>query len=341
MSKLKVAIFGAAGYSGEELIRLLLRHPQVEIAAITSRQYDGQNIAAVFPRFAGTDLSFVKPDTDTIAANCDIAFLALPHGLASEFAIPLLEKGLTVIDISADFRLDDADTYKTYYNDQHPNPALLDEAVYGLPERYRDEIKSAKLIACPGCYPTSIILALSPILAAGLCESTGIIASSMSGVSGAGRSVSLPFLYAECNESVRPYKVVGHRHTPEIEQELAKAAGVENIIMNFIPHLVPITRGIHSSIYVDAKDLAIDAVAGALHSAYDNEPFVHVLNDGELADTKHVAMTNRCEIGFAYDPRTSKLILSSAIDNLTKGASGQAVQCLNIIHGFDETTALL
>ncbi len=341
MSTIKAAIFGASGYSGEELIRLLLSHPNAEITAITSRQYAGQGVAAVFPKFYGTGLTFVEPDVDAVAADADLAFLALPHGLAAEYARPLLDKGLTVIDISADFRLRDTGKYKEYYKADHPAPELLKQAVFGLPERYREQIKSAKLIANPGCYVTSVLLAASPILAAGLASTDGIISSSMSGVSGAGRKVDLPFLFSECNESVRPYGITGHRHLPEIEQELAVAAGVDAITMIFAPHLIPVTRGIHSTIFLNAAS-GVDAAAvgAALEAAYAEEPFVRVLPAGRLADTKNVTMTNYCEIGYALDTRTDRIILSSAIDNLTKGASGQAVQNMNLAFGLEETAGL-
>jgi N-acetyl-gamma-glutamyl-phosphate reductase len=218
---------------------------------------------------------------------------------------------------------------------------MLSQAVYGLPERYREALRTARLIACPGCYPTSIILPTAPILERGLAGTGGIAAVSLSGVTGAGRKVDLPYIFPECNESVRPYKITGHRHLPEIEQELAAAAGVAALAINFIPHLVPVNRGIHSTILLDAAPGTTEtAVADALHEAYDREPFVRVLAAGQLADTKHVTRTNMCEIGYALDARTGRILLSSAIDNLTRGASGQALHCLNIACGLDETLGL-
>lgn len=341
MSKVRAAIVGASGYSGEELIRLLLGHPQVEITCVTSRQYAGQPLGQAFPRFMEAPLRFSVPDAAGIAALADVAFLALPHGVAAEYAVPLLEKGVRVIDISADFRLRDAAVYERYYGAPHPVPALLSTAVYGLPERYRERLRGARLIACPGCYPTSIILPTAAVLAVGLARTGGIAAVSLSGVSGAGRKVDLEYIFPECNESVRPYKVTGHRHLPEIEQELAAAAGVKSLTMSFIPHLVPVNRGIHSTILLEAQPGAtLDQVEGALHAAYDTEPFVRVLPRGSLADTKHVTLTNVCEIGCALDGRTGRIILSSALDNLTKGASGQAVQCMNLVFGLAETAGL-
>ncbi|MBT3289887.1 MAG: N-acetyl-gamma-glutamyl-phosphate reductase [Victivallales bacterium] len=342
MKQVKVAIVGASGYSGEELLRLLQRHPGVDITCITSRQYAGQRIGTVFPRFAESDLTFMAPDATAIAAAAEVAFLALPHGLATEFALPLLAAGVKVVDISADFRLRDPAKYAHYYKAPHPAPEMLAKAAYGLPERYRAEIAQADLIACAGCYPTSIILPTSAILAAGLASPQGISVVSMSGVSGAGRKVDLPYIFPECNESVRPYAVTGHRHLPEIEQELAAAAGLDDLAISFVPHLMPVNRGIHSTILLDAMPGATPGkVEQALQSAYVDEPFVRVLPKGGLADTKHVTMTNFCEIGWAWDEHTGRIILSSAIDNLTKGASGQAIQCMNIVCGLDETMGLL
>ncbi|MBR4254549.1 MAG: N-acetyl-gamma-glutamyl-phosphate reductase [Lentisphaeria bacterium] len=342
MDKVRVAIVGAAGYAGEELLRLLSRHPYADIRVITSRQNAGKDIAEIFPRLAGTGLSFSMPDVEAIKSGCDAAFLALPHGLAHEFAEPFINAGLTVIDISADFRLRSLDQYKKYYKIDHPAPGLLSDAVYGLPERYREQIRTAKLIACPGCYVTSILLPTTAILAARLASPEGIVACSMSGVTGAGRKVDLPYIFPECNESVRAYGVAGHRHLPEIEQELAVAAGLPSLRMNFIPHLVPTNRGIQSTIILDAAEgCTEETVADAFAKAYGNERFVRVLPAGKLPDTKHVTLTNCCEIGFKLDSHTGKLLLFSCIDNLTKGASGQAVQDFNIRFGFPEETALV
>ena len=342
MDKVRVAIVGAAGYAGEELLRLLSRHPYADIRVITSRQNAGKDIAEIFPRLAGTGLHFSMPDVEAIASGCDAAFLALPHGLAHEFAEPFINAGLTVIDISADFRLRSLEQYKKYYKIDHPAPGLLSDAVYGLPERYREQIRKAKLIACPSCYVTSILLPTTAILAAKLASPEGIVACSMSGVTGAGRKVDLPYIFPECNESVRAYGVAGHRHLPEIEQELAVAAGLPALRMNFIPHLVPTNRGIQSTVILDAAEgCTEEAVAEAFEKAYGNERFVRVLPAGKLPDTKHVTLTNCCEIGFKLDPHTGKLLLFSCIDNLTKGASGQAVQDFNIRFGFPEETALV
>lgn len=342
MSKISAAVVGASGYSGEELLRLLYRHSKCEIKVITSRQYAEKPVGDVFPRFGGKPLKFSAPDVNQIAKECQVAFLALPHGLAAEFARPLIEAGVTVIDISADFRIKNTEKYKEYYKEDHPAPELLSKAVYGLPERYRSLIKNANLIACPGCYPTSIILPSAPLLKAGLVSPDGIIASSLSGVSGAGRKVDLPFIFPECNESVRAYSPTAHRHLPEIEQELAAAAGVSSLAINFVPHLVPVNRGINSTLfYQPSKDFSIEKVNAAYEAAYTGEQFVRVLGQGKMADTKNVTMTNTCEFGYVFDKHTGRLIVTSAIDNLEKGAAGQAVQCMNIRFGFDEADGLL
>ena len=248
MKKVRVAVFGAAGYAGEELLRILLRHPNAEITAVTSRKNAGEPVSSVFPRYTGLDLEFVMPDVEKIIPECDAAILALPHGLAAEYAKPLVEAGIRVFDISADFRLRSTAKYLEYYKTEHPAPELLKEAVYGLPELYREELKNAKLVACAGCYPTSSILPTVPLLRAGAVKKEGIVICSCSGVSGAGRKVDLPYIFPECNESLKAYGVVGHRHLPEIEQEFAVAAGVPEVAINFIPHLAPMNRGINSTI---------------------------------------------------------------------------------------------
>jgi N-acetyl-gamma-glutamyl-phosphate reductase len=328
--KIKAAIVGASGYSGQELIRLLLRHPHVEIAHFTSRQYAGKPVAEVFPMFRSlVDAQFTEPKVSDIEG--DIVFLALPHGVAAEFAPGLLKKGATVLDLSADFRLKSPATYKEFYAQDHPAPELLQQSVYGLPELYRDQIRNAQLIACPGCYPTSIILAVTPALKRGLVKPTGIIATSLSGVSGTGRKVADEFLFTECNESARAYGIPKHRHLSEIEQELGTT-------ISFTPHLIPLNRGIISTIYMDLQETASDVLA-AYRDFYKGEPFVRVSE--ALPDTKNVEMTNFCDITVRVDGRTNKLVAISAIDNLTKGAAGQAVQCMNLRCGFDETTGLL
>ncbi|HBM17220.1 MAG TPA: N-acetyl-gamma-glutamyl-phosphate reductase [Lentisphaeria bacterium] len=341
MKKIRAGIIGASGYSGEELIRLLLRHGECEISFITSRGYANKDVSEVFPRFSHLGLKFIEPDLEAIKSyKCDVIFLALPHGLAVEFAIPLLNSGHKIIDISADFRLKSKEQYKKYYKEDHPSPELLNIAVYGQPEIYRDSIRKAKLIACAGCYPTSIILPLMPLLKEKLISTNNIVVSSGSGISGAGRKVDLPYIFPECNESFRAYSPVKHRHLPEIEQELANSAGINEIKINFIPHLIPMNRGINSTIIADTETTDISLIKKVYDNYYENEQFVRVLTPPKLPDTKNVFMTNICEIGFVYDEHTGKLIVASAIDNLTKGASGQAVQCMNIMFGLKETTGL-
>ncbi|HSP43857.1 MAG TPA: N-acetyl-gamma-glutamyl-phosphate reductase [Luteolibacter sp.] len=344
MKRVKTAIVGASGYSGMELLRLLLGHPGVELAAATSRQEAGKALADVFPRFrgaAGTELKFIEPDPDAIAATgAQAAFLALPHGVAAEIARALLERGLKVIDLSADFRLRDAAVYQEFYGHAHPAPDLLAEAVYGLPEIGAEEIKAARLIASPGCYPTSILLPLLPLLRENLLDTTTLVANSMSGVSGAGRKADVSLLFCECNESARAYGIPKHRHLSEIEQELTLAAG-ENVTISFIPHLIPVNSGIATTITAMLLDgVSPDAVGMALEKAYTGQPFVRLLGKGACADTKNVSRTNFIDIGWHHDPRTGRVILTSAEDNLGKGAGGQAVQSFNLMFGFSATDGL-
>ena len=349
----KIAIVGASGYSGEELVRLLLNHPQAELVAVTSRQSAGQTVAQVFPKFASHPksklLRFSEPNAELLATQADIVFLALPHGVAAEYAVPLVQAGCVVIDLSADFRLKSAAIYKEFYAHDHPAPELLARSVYGLPEVHRDQIKQATLIAAPGCYPTSILLPTIPLLKAGLVKSAGIIADSMSGVSGAGRKAELDYLFCECNESVRPYGLPKHRHLSEIEEQLSLAAGT-NVVIQFTPHLIPVNRGILTTLYLAPTENFSDAAGAAklgekisacYAAAYGTEPFVRLLEGKALPDTKNVVGTNVCEIAWRLDPRTGRLIVMSAEDNLVKGASGQAVQSMNLLCGFPETAGLI
>jgi N-acetyl-gamma-glutamyl-phosphate reductase len=342
MKKVSVAVVGASGYTGGELLKLLIEHPNVDLTCVTSREYAGHSVGAVFPRFTGTELRFSHPDMAQVASSAGVVFLCLPHGLASEFAVPLLDRGLKVFDLSSDFRLKCQSKYEQYYGSEHPQPRLLAEAVYGLPEKNRELIKSASLIACPGCYPTGIILPVYPLIKAQIASTKDIVICSMSGVTGAGRQANVPLLFAECNESIRSYSATGHRHIPEIEQELANCAGDGEAAINFIPHLIPVSRGIYSTIHLNtgAGDSSISEIEQTLQKFYGNEPFIRILPHGKLADTKNVIYTNICEISYDYNERTQKIILASAIDNLTKGASGQAIQCMNIVCGFEETAGL-
>jgi N-acetyl-gamma-glutamyl-phosphate reductase len=338
----KVAVLGASGYTGEELVRLLLRHPHTELVAVTSRQYLGKTVAEIFPRTASYSVAKTLPFTEAaperLAGLAEIVFLALPHGVAVEFAGPLLQAGARVIDLSADFRIKDAATYREFYGHEHADPGLLADAVYGLPEIYGDKISGARLVACPGCYPTSILLPLIPLLREKLIEPGAIIANSLSGVSGAGRKAEVDYLFVECNESVRPYGVPKHRHLAEIEQELSIAAE-QAVMIQFTPHLIPVNRGILTTLcLVPTNRQNIDA---AFERAYADAPFVRLLGDKALPDTKNAVGTNVIEIGWRHDPRTGRLIVMSAEDNLVKGASGQAIQCFNLMCGHPETAGLL
>ncbi|MDB6123660.1 MAG: argc: n-acetyl-gamma-glutamyl-phosphate reductase [Pedosphaera sp.] len=351
--KVKVGIVGASGYSGEELVRLLLTHPHAELAAVTSRQYAGQTLAQVFPKFGhhpqSKNIRFTEPNVELLAKQAQIIFLALPHGVSAEFAVPLLQQGCQVIDLSADFRLKSAAVYKEFYAHDHPAPDLLATSVYGLPEVYRSTIKNAMLVASPGCYPTSVLLPTLPLLRAGLIKPTGIIADSLSGVSGAGRKAELDYLFVECNESVRPYGVPKHRHLSEIEQELSLAANTP-VVIQFTPHLIPVNRGILTTLYLAPEQhFSTEAEAKALNekitacyqSAYGKEPFVRLLEGKALPDTKNIVGTNVIEIAWRLDHRTGRLIVMSAEDNIVKGASGQAVQSMNIMCDFPETAGLI
>jgi N-acetyl-gamma-glutamyl-phosphate reductase len=349
----KVGVVGASGYSGEELVRLLLAHPRVELTAVTSRQYAGRRLAEVFPKFsqyaAARSLQFTEPDIAGLAKLARVVFLALPHGVAAEFAAPLLDRGCRVIDLSADFRLKSAAVYQDFYQQAHPAPELLAKSVYGLPEVYRPAIRKAKLVASPGCYPTSILLPLLPLLRAKLVRPAGIIADSLSGVSGAGRKAEPEYLFVECNESARPYGLPKHRHLSEIEQELSLAAGAP-VVIQFTPHLIPVNRGILTTLYLEPVRHFADAkgagelnekVAACYREAYGDEPFVRLLEGKALPDIKNVSGTNVIEIAWRTDPRTGRLMVLSAEDNLVKGASGQAIQSMNLMCGFPETAGLI
>jgi N-acetyl-gamma-glutamyl-phosphate reductase len=345
MNPEKVAVIGASGYSGEELVRLLIRHPGVELVALTSRQLAGQTVAQVFPKFAGmryADLAFIESDVaKLIATGARTVFLALPHGVATEFARPLVAAGLRVIDLSADFRIKDTATYQEFYGEPHAAPELAAQSVYGLPELYREQIRTAQLIASPGCYPTSILLPLIPLLQRRLIKPQSIVVSSMSGVSGAGRNAKVDYLYVECNESLRAYGLPKHRHLAEIEQELSFAAG-EPVRIDFAPHLVPVNRGIHSTIFCAPADGTEPwHVTNAFRESYGSEPFIRLLGETGFPDTKNVVFTNFVDIAWRHDARTGRFVLLSAEDNLTKGAAGQAVQSLNLLCNLPETTGLL
>src|ERR1039457_6790357 len=300
MKTKKIAIIGASGYSGEVLVQLLLNHPHAELVAVTSRQNAGQTLAQVFPTFAShpksKTLRFSEPNAEVLAKQADVVFLALPHGVAAEYTVPVLDAGCVVIDLSADFRLKSAEIYRDFYAHDHPAPDLLKKSVYGLPEIYREEIKKSLLIASPGCYPTSILLPTIPLLKAGLIKANGIIADSLSGVSGAGRKAEIDYLFCECNESVRPYGVPKHRHLSEIEEQLSFAAGTK-VVMQFTPHLIPVNRGILTTLYFapekhfsNATEMTAlnEKISACYQTAYAHEAFVWLLEGKALPDTKTV-----------------------------------------------------
>jgi N-acetyl-gamma-glutamyl-phosphate reductase len=341
----RVAVVGASGYAGEELVRLLLAHPHVDLVAATSRQFAGKSLAEIFPRFAHDEkakaLKFSEAEPKTLARNADVIFLALPHGISATMARSLVGLGARLIDLSADFRLRDPKVYREFYGSEHPAPELLDQAVYGLPEIYREQIRGANLVACPGCYPTSILIPLRPLIRRRAIDRHRILINSLSGVTGAGRKVEADYLFAECNESMRPYGVPKHRHLGEIEQELSILAG-EKISVQFTPHLTPVNRGILTTIYTELGGDVVEVDPTLVfESAYSQEPFVRLLGTDRLPDTKNVVGTNFIDIAWKIDNRTRRLIVMSAIDNLTKGTSGQAVQCLNLMRGHPETAGLI
>lgn len=336
----RVAIAGASGYTGFELVRLLCAHPSVRVAMITSRQQKGRRLDDIYPALKRhCDLVFVEPDPGKLASSSDLVFTALPHEAAMDIVPGLLDRGAKVIDLSADYRLRDADVYGQWYS-THKTPELLKTAVYGLPELYREQIRTARLVANPGCYPTSVILAAAPLLSGGLIDSTSIIADSKSGVSGAGRGASLGVHFCEVNESFKAYKVGEHRHTPEIEQELGVLAGVP-VTVSFTPHLVPMTRGILSTVYANLKDgISSGDVDEAFQAFYRDALFVRLSARGELPASLQVRGSNYCDLGWKVDARTRRVIVISVIDNLTRGASGQAVCNMNIMCGFPEDAGL-
>jgi len=336
----KVAIVGATGYTGTELARLLLAHPKVEIAAVTSERSAGEAFSKVFPAFQGRlDLKLEALQTESVAKQAEVIFLCLPHHEAMEAAAAFRKSGKKVIDLSADFRLSDAAVYETWYG-PHVAKDLLKEAVYGLPELHREAIRKATLVANPGCYPTSCILGLAPLLQAKAIALDSIHCDSASGTSGAGRGAKTDFLFCEVNESFKAYGVGKHRHTPEIEQELSGLAG-EKVVVTFTPHLVPMDRGILSTLYAKATQKMDSKSLHALYEKfYAKEPFVRIRPLGLFPATHEVRMTNYCDIGVHFDDRTGRVILVSAIDNLTKGASGQAIQNMNLMMGWEETTGL-
>lgn len=336
----KVSVLGATGYTGIELVRILGRHPEVKLTVLSSQSFGGQKISSIYPHlWEEIDLICNPQDLEKICAESELVFLALPHGQAKELAVPLLAAGKKIIDLGADFRLA-PEVYRQWYRLEPPPPEILARAVYGLPELYRALIPRAEIIANPGCYPTSVLLLLAPALKEGVLEPKTIVIDAKSGVSGAGRQLTLETHYSEANEDVHPYGVAEHRHTPEIEQELSRLAG-EKVTVSFTPHLVPMTRGILSTVYASLKKPLSPAKLQELYcDYYQKEPFVKVLPLGKWPHTKFAYGANTCYLGVTVDTRTERLIGAAALDNLVKGAAGQAIQNLNLVCGYPETTGL-
>lgn len=336
---IKVGIIGATGYAGVELIRILLSHPEAQIAAISSVSFEGKEIQEVYPAF--TQIFEDKlVDEDTAIKACDVLFACVPHGLSEVLADKCAKEGKLLIDLGADFRLKDPAAYKEWYSLDYQYPKLHEGAVYGLPELFRDKIPGSRIVANPGCYPTSIALGLAPVVKNHLIDTDTLILDSKSGTTGAGRGLSQTTHYPDCNEAFSPYKTACHRHTPEIEQTLSILSG-KDVKVTFVPHLLPINRGIISTMYAKlTADISLEKLYTLYHEFYQNEQFVRVLKLGDTANLKNVRCSNYCDISLHLDKRTSRLIVVSAIDNMVKGAAGQAVQNMNILFGLPENTGL-
>lgn len=343
IEKLKVGIVGSTGYAGTELLRLLLDHPLTDVTALSSVSFGGKGIAEIYPGFAAACDIVLDKDPERMLDSCDVVFASLPHGLSEEIAAKCIKKNVALIDLGADFRLTDESVYREWYGSGFMVPHLHKEAVYGLCEVYREDIKNVgkkkmRLVANPGCYPTSASLALYPALKDCLIDYRNIIIDAKSGVTGAGRSVTRGTHFPECNEAFSAYKAGGHRHRPEIEETLSRISG-SGVNVTFTPHLLPLNRGILSTIYCDMKE-DYSAIRRCYEEVFSEEPFVVVLDEGRYANVKDVRMTNCCHISLHKDMHTGKLIILSAIDNMVKGAAGQAIQNMNIVFGFPEIMGL-
>ena len=355
MEKLKVSIVGATGYTGKELVKILMNHQKVELVHLVSSSYTGKNIAEIFPEFLNKlDKKLINFNLDVVSQDSDLVFTALPHTVSMDMVPELLKKGVKIVDLSADYRIKDSAVYKEWYEKEHNEISknLLRQAVYGLPEIYLDKIKDASLVANPGCYPTSVILGIAPLLKFKLVDPQGIIIDSKSGTTGAGRKLSLGLHFSECNENFKAYKIIKHNHIPEIEQELSSIYFDENnndneyqngeIKISFTPHLLPINRGILSTCYLNLRgSKKEEEVLEIYQKYYHKAPFVRIFEPPNLPEIKYVAGTNYCDIGFVIDKRVGKIKVISVIDNLLKGAAGQAVQNMNIMSGFPETCGLV
>lgn len=336
----RIGVIGATGYAGAELVRILCNHPEAELTILTSRQHAGVKYDRVFPAMSGfVDLVCEEMSLERVSEKTDIVFTALPHKLPMALVPELIERGKRVIDLSADFRFRSVETYESFYQ-PHTAKHLIEKSVYGLCEVYADDIRDAVLIGTPGCYPTSVILPLTPLLKDGLVDPESIVADSKSGVTGAGRSLSLTTHFCETNESFKAYKIAEHRHNPEMEEVLSLQAGT-SVKITFVPHLVPMNRGILTTMYArPLKNAGCEEIRNSIAAFYAGRQFIRICPDNQPPDTRNVRGTNYCDIGFRLDDRNNRLILISAIDNLVKGTAGQAVQCLNIMLGLAETTGL-
>lgn len=355
MKKIKISVIGSTGYAGKELVKILMNHQNVELVYLVSSSYAGKNIAEIFPEFLNKlDKKLINFNSDIVSQDSDLVFTALPHTVSMDVVPELLKKGVKVVDLSADYRIKDSTVYQEWYKKEHNQVSngLLSEAVYGLPEIYLNKIKDASLVANPGCYPTSVILGIAPLLKYRFVEPVGIIIDSKSGTTGAGKKLSSGLHFAECNENFKAYKVVNHNHIPEIEQELSSIyfGGNDNkqtqqgaeIKVCFTPHLLPINRGILSTCYLTLKESKKEEeVLGVYQKFYQKAPFVRIFEPPNLPEIKFSVGTNYCDIGFAIDKRVGKIKVISVIDNLLKGAAGQAVQNMNIMSGFPETCGLV
>ena len=336
---IRVGVIGATGYTGSELLRLLLRHPQVELTVVTSRSEAGVALSDYWPNLRGEcDLSFTAPSASELTAACDLVFFATPHAVSMHMMRELMAMEVRVIDLSADFRLQDIPQWEAWYGEKHACPELVEQAVYGLPEVNRDNIRDAKLLACPGCYPTSVQLGFLPLLENNLIHTDSLIANAASGVSGAGRQAKVANLFSEMSDNYKAYAVAGHRHLPEIEQGLNAAAGTE-VTLTFVPHLLPIIRGIHSTLYCKPKDMSVDFQT-LFEQRFTDEPFVDVLPAGVYPETRSVKGTNHCRISVQPVAGSEMLVILVVEDNLLKGAAGQAVQAMNIMYQLEETLGL-
>ena len=342
MTKIKIGIIGGTGYTGVELLRLLVTHPKAEVVLITSRSEAGREVADLFPSLRGfIDLVFSKPEPSSFS-GCDVVFSATPNGIAMTHARELMEQGVKLIDLAADFRIKDIATWEQWYGMAHACPELVEQAVYGLPELNREKIQSASLVANPGCYPTATTLGFLPLVEHGLVDLSDLIADTKSGVTGAGRGASVGNLYSEVADSFKAYAVSGHRHHPEISQNLSDVSK-KGVDLTFVPHLTPMLRGIHAALYsqLHNPEQTLESIHDVFHQRFSNEPFVDVMPLGSHPDTRSVKTSNMCRLALHKAGGSGRLVVLSVIDNLTKGAAGQAIQNMNLMFGIGETTGLM